>query len=125
MASNLPALPPYAVKSDSYQTALSPEDDVRFSQWMLENKVPYDPSPTGDYDMKGFWQALQKGDPIAATAINPNDKQIHYPDYFKTPYHKSFSSESKWAVKGKAPSWNKSDQLVMPDGTIVYDERAR
>jgi len=117
-------IPPYAIQADTYQTSLSPEDDVRFSQWMLENKVPYDPKPTGDYGMKGFWQALQKGDPIATTAINPNDNKIHYPDYFKTPYHKSFSNESRWAIKDKAPFWNKSDQLVMPDGTVIYDERA-
>lgn len=76
-----------------------------------------------DYDMRGFWKALQAGDPLAQAAIDPNDQRMHYPDYWKTPYHETFSAESQWADPKKAPSWNDKDQLVMPDGTVIFDDR--
>jgi hypothetical protein len=114
----------YAKKGD-YQTQLNPASEAKFRSWLKANKVPFDPkSKVSDYDMRGFWLALQAKDPKAMTAINPNDKQLHYPDHWKTPYHQSFSNESQWATKG-APSWNKKDQLVLPDGKVVFDERAR
>lgn len=105
-----------------YQTPLNTKEQMKFYNWVEKNKVPYDPSPQSDYDMAGFFKALQDGDPRALTAINPNDKQIHYPDYWKTPYHQTFSNESRYATNG-APAWNQQDQLVMPDGSIIYDER--
>lgn len=107
-----------------YNTVLPPVDEARFRIWVEQNKVPFDiAAPVSDYDMRGFWKALQAGDPNALTAINPNDKELHYPDYWKTPYHESFSVESQWADPTKAPSWNDKDQLVLPDGKIVFDER--
>jgi hypothetical protein len=113
----------YAQSAASYATTLSPTDEKKFLSWLQSNDVPFDPKEkVTDYDMRGFWQALQTNDPRATTAINPNDRQIHYPDYWKTPYHKSFSRESKWARAG-APSWNDQDQLVLPNGKIVFDER--
>ena len=69
--------------------------------------------------MRGFYKALQNGDEMAKTAVDPHDKQIHFPDYWKTPYHETFSNESQWATKG-APSWNDQDQLVLPNGTILF-----
>jgi hypothetical protein len=113
----------YAKPKDNYQTVLPVEDEVRFAKWQLENKVPFDPSPQADYDMRGFYQALQAKDPRAISAINPNDNRMHYPDYWKTPYHKSFSNESQWATPN-APKWNELDQLVLPKGQVVFDERA-
>lgn len=107
-----------------YLTKLSPKDETRFQNWVKLNRVPFDPSPNADYDMRGFFQALQAGDKRAATAVNANDNQMHFPDYWKTPYHQSFSAESKWATKG-APTWNEQDQLVTPDGAVVFDERAQ
>lgn len=114
----------YAKPERSYQTPLRTDEQAQFFKWLQDNQAPYDPSPQSDYDMAGFWKALQSGNPIAASSVNPNDNQIHYPDYWKTPYHKSFSRESQWALPS-APDWNDKDQLVMPDGTIVYDERAK
>ena len=114
----------WAKAQKSYITALPPEQEAQFQAWVKTANVPFDPSPTADYDMRGFWQALQNGDPIAKTAVNPNDQRMHYPDYWKTPYHQSFSAESQWAVPEKAPRWNDKDQLVAPDGTVVFDERA-
>jgi len=95
-----------------------------FRSWVGTNKIPFDPTEANaDYDMRGFWKALQVGDPMALTAVNPNDQQIHFPDYWKTPYHQSFSAESQWADPEKAPRWNEKDQLILPDGTVVFDER--
>ena len=48
---------------------------------------------------------------------------MHFPDFWKTPYHESFSAESQWADPAKAPKWNAQDQLVLPDGTVVFDEK--
>lgn len=113
----------YAKKGD-YQTPLNAGSEQKFREWVKANKIPFDPkSKVSDYDMRGFWLALQAKDPIAVSAINPNDKHLHYPDYWKTPYHQSFSNESQWATPG-APSWNKKDQLVLPSGKVIFDERA-
>ncbi len=71
---------------------------------------------------KSYFTAL--GDPRAVSSINPNDNMMHYPDYWKTPFHESFSHESQWATPG-APIWNELDQLVTPDGKVVFDERAK
>jgi hypothetical protein len=113
------------VKPDAvdFATSLDPAQEKQFQQWVADNKIPFDPNEEqADYDMRGFWKALQDKDPKAMTAINPNDQQLHFPDYWKTPYHKTFSAESQWATD-KAPTWNEQDQLVAPHGDIVYDER--
>lgn len=107
-----------------YNTELG-EKESEFQKWVKTNKVPFDmAAPVTDYDMRGFWQALEAKDPRAVSAIASTDNQLHYPDYWKTPYHESFSVESQWANPKKAPIWNELDQLVLPDGTVVYDERA-
>ena len=108
----------------NYNTDLG-DKEAEFQAWVKQNKVPFDPaSQNADYDMRGFYKALQEGDPKAKESENANDKQMHFPDYWKTPYHKSFSDESQWADSKKAPKWNEQDQLVTPDGKVVYDERA-
>ena len=113
--------------SSGFATALSPQEETAFQQWVGQNKVPFDPADKGpsDYDMRGFWRALQAGDPMAKSAVDPNDSRLHYPDYWKTPYHETFSSESQWADPGKAPKWNDMDQLVAPDGKVLFDDRAK
>jgi hypothetical protein len=109
----------------NYRTNLDDSQEFMFRMWLQRNNVPFDPdAPVADYDMRGFWKAMKAGDAKAKTAVNPNDKKIHYPDYWKTPYHRTFSNESQWAGK-KAPKWNDKDQLVAPDGTIIFDEKAR
>jgi hypothetical protein len=100
-----------------YLTRLSPRDESLFKQWVDKNNVPFDPSPNADYDMRGFWKSGQGG-----TAVNPNDGKLHFPDTFKTPYHQSFSSESKFATPD-APTWNDKSQLVDKAGNVVFDER--
>ena len=99
--------------------------EPQFRQWVKDNKVPFDPNAKGpqDYDMRGFWQGLQSGDEHAKSAIDPNDNKLHYPDYWKTPYHETFSSESQWAAPN-APKWNQQDQLIDQTGKVIYDDRA-
>lgn len=109
-----------------FQTYLSAADEAKFQMWVKRNAIPFDPSPKADYDMRGFYAALQKKDPAAKTAVNPNDNRMHFPDTWKTPYHQSFSNESKFADPAKAPKWNERDQLVDPTtGAVVFDERAK
>jgi len=113
-------------KPGPYQTQLPLTDEMKFQQWVKTNRIPFIDSSTADYDMRGFWQALQRGDPRARTAVNPFDKQIHFPDVWKTPYHQSFSVESQYATP-HAPRWVGDDQtgwmLVDRLGNIIKDER--
>lgn len=108
----------------TFNTPLPPADESKFREWLVQAKVPFDPEAmVSDYDMRGFWAALQKGDPIAKSAIDPNDSKWHYPDYWKTPLHQTFSAESQWANPKTAPKWNHQDQLVSPGGAVVFDDR--
>ncbi|PWT72893.1 MAG: hypothetical protein C5B60_08915 [Chloroflexi bacterium] len=113
-------------KYNPYQTQLSPADESQFQQWVQANRIPYVDSPTADYDMRGFWQGMQQGDPAAKGAINPYDMQYHFPDKWKTPYHETFSNESQYAT-ADAPRWTGNDTLgwVLQDrfGNVVKDER--
>ena len=113
-------LAPFAARLAG-NTALPPLDELTFRNWLGQNNVPFDPNAKfSDYDMRGFYGALQQGHPLAASAINPNDQRMHYPDYWKLPTHQTFSRESQWAGQG-APSWQ-GDRLVSPAGEIIHDE---
>lgn len=68
-----------------FQTQLEPAQEKQFSNWVKENQVPFDPGPKNDYDMRGFFQATQLGDPAAKSAINETDGLRDFPDKFKTP----------------------------------------
>lgn len=116
---------PYVREGASgFNTQLPQLDEFAFRDWLAKNNVPFDPeAPVSDYDMRGFYRGLTQGHPRAATAMNPNDQQLHYPDYWKTPYHRSFSAGSQWATP-MAPQWNPQDQLVAPNGRILFDERS-
>lgn len=96
---------------------------MQFLQWLQQNKVPFDPkAQQSDYDMRGFFRGMQQGNPMAATAVNPNDNLMHYPDYWKTPSHQTFSAESQWADPS-APQWVNDSQLAAPSGKVVFDEK--
>jgi hypothetical protein len=108
-----------------YNTPLGPADEARFRYWLNKNDVPFDPKTEAtDYDMRGFWKGLDSGDPHAVTAVDPNDKKLHYPDYWKTPSHETFSNESQWATPD-APHWNPDDQLIDSNGKVLFDDRAK
>ena len=96
-------------------TKLSPAEETKFQAWALANKAPI----TDDYDMRGFYK---EG---LATSVNQNDGMPHFTDKYKTPLHESFSGESKYSRSDIAgPKWNSKDQLVAPDGRVLFDEPA-
>lgn len=117
---------PYALQAASYQTELSASEEKEFQQWLKDNDVPFSDGPHSDYDMRGFWKGLMNGDPHAKQEVSNFDGHMHFSDWWKTPYHESFSADSQWATKD-APRWqgNAKDGWVLKakDGSIVKDER--
>lgn len=116
----------FAKKGWKITTFKTAQEEEQFQHWVHQNKVPFNSNdPYPDYDMRGFYQALQNKDPKATSAVNPYDNRIHYPDYWKTPYHESFSNESQWATKD-APSWQGNDKigykLMDKAGNVYKDE---
>lgn len=109
---------------NNYTTQLGGQEPA-FRQWVNQNAIPFNPdAPVSDYDMRGFYRALTNNDPRAQSAVDPNDSRMHYPDYWKTPYHETFSNQSQWA-KPNAPAWTGDDKLVAPSGRILFDDRNR
>jgi len=105
-------------KPGPYATSLNPQDEQGFQQWVSQNKIPWQDSPSADYDMRGYYKAMKSGDPLAARAASNQ----HFPDKWKTPYHQSFSNESMYSQPG-APAW-KENQLIDPSGKVLFDENA-
>jgi hypothetical protein len=73
--------------------------------------------------MRGFYRGLLQKDPRASSAVDANDGHLHYPDFWKTPLHETFSNESQWAP-ADAPEWTPDDKLVTSGGRVVFDDRA-
>jgi hypothetical protein len=110
---------------NNFNTPLGTMDEFTFRNWLAQNRVPFNPdAKVSDYDMRGFYRGLTQENPRARAAVNPNDFQMHYPDFWKTPYHGTFSNGSQWAGP-TAPMWTGDDKLVAPNGRIVLDEKAR
>lgn len=108
----------------NYNASLAPGDELAFRLWTAQHAVPFDTeAPVSDYDMRGFFQGLRNGDPRAQSAVDPNDGRLHYPDFWKTPYHATFSNQSQFATPD-APHWTPDEKLVGADGQIVFDDRA-
>ena len=108
-----------------YNTPLPVLDEMSFRNWVQGNQIPFNVNAPGasDYDMRGYWQGLQNGNPMARPSeINPNDNRPHFTDYYKTPLHQTFSAESQWAGPS-APTWINDSQLAAPNGRILVDER--
>ena len=110
----------YSDPSWKITTFSNDKQEEEFQNWVQTHNIPFDPAdPFPDYDMRAYYQDLKSGDTNATPVIDPHDNQIHYPDTHKTPYHETFSNESKYAKPG-APSWNEQDQLVLPNGLIIF-----
>lgn len=107
----------------SYKTQLAPLDELYFKHWVQTSKIPFDDSPTSDYDMRGFYQAMRQGKVQMPAQNSPFAGLSHYPDTWKTPYHESFSNESMYANQN-APAW-KNNTLVDKLGSVVFDEAKR
>lgn len=117
---NVHAAPRADALPGPYRTELEPQHEQKFQSWVKDNKIPYQDTPTADYDMRGYYKdVVQKG--ADQTSVSKFDAKPHFPDTYKTPYHKTFSNESKYAIPEKAPGW-KGDRLVARDGTVIADE---
>ena len=128
-------------KPGPYVTQLPSMDEPRFQSWIKQNHIPWMDVPNADYDMRGFWQAAQRGDPNASTQVNREDQRIHFPDTYKTPYHKTFSRQSEYAlptagdwvgdvfappnVNTAAPIFNTRIQQSMGDSVLKRAARHR
>jgi hypothetical protein len=127
-----PTVPGTPIFSDAkpgpYTTALNPQQEMEFKGWVAMNKIPWQDTPTADYDMRGYWLNHIMGGKGEKGGINPSDLQFHFPDTYKTPYHHSFSNESQYALP-TAPHWMGSDdkgwKLVNKQGFAVYTELPR
>lgn len=111
-----PFTPVLPSTSQQYTTQLDPQAEAQFQDWVKSNNIPWQDSPTADYDMRGFWKAMQDKDPRAVRSF----ANKHFPDTWKTPYHASFSNESMYAPPD-APHWQ-GNQLVDKSGKVVFDE---
>lgn len=119
---------PFATEGP-WRTLLDPKAEQQFQDWVRSNGIPNEhDGPTTDYDMRGFWQALQRRDPRALTAINPVDKLPHFPDVWKTPFHQSFSAESMYATPNNPFKWGGADGQALLDtrnNSIIYQEQKK
>lgn len=125
-------------------TTLDPKTEQYFQKWVKDFNIPFNDSPTGDYDMRGYFQKyvypraqdlMYRNPPPGApdpqiellaekaSGVSAIDGFTHFTDEFKTPYHVSFSDQSIYA-KPTAPRY--ADEalgiLVNNSGQIVYDE---
>ena len=96
---------------DQYTTALSPDEERRFQQWARRYGIRMEPGWNEDYDMRGLWKS--------SPDISP-DPRGHWPDWYKKPFHPTFSNESIYATPD-APHWE-GYRLITPAGNVVADE---
>lgn len=114
------AAQPIPSPGPGYVTKLPDQQEQGFQSWAKEKKVPWVDEPNADYDMRGYYQALQSGDPGARQSLNAADGKMHFPDTWKTPFHKTFSNESKYATPD-APHWDRN-RLIDNTGRMIADE---
>lgn len=108
------------LRAQQPQAPTTPADDTAYRMWLLTNKVSESP----DYDMRGFYNGLRAGDPAAASSINPNDQQMHFPDKWKLPNHATFSTDSQYYDPTKmknTPTWQGGE---LPGGGASWALRA-
>jgi len=73
---------------DPYTTKLTPDEQVRFKQWVAEQSIKRGRNvaqDSADYDLQGQFKA------------NPGADVGHMPDTFKKPNHPTFSDESQYS----------------------------
>ena len=122
------ALSPYA-KPGPYITKLPPQDEAKFQTWVdtsrkaaeagdkrFEPIANWRDTPDADYDLRGYY-AANKGQLVGEMKKDGG----HLTDEFKTPYHKTFSNESRYATPD-APHWDDKDRLIDKNGKVLTDE---
>jgi len=111
---------PFA-KPGPYLTKLPPDEEKKFQIWVQSNKIPWTESPTSNYDMRGFFRDT-KAMAERETRVKSGGS-AHFPDTYKTPYHRYFSKESRYATE-EAPHWE-GDRLVDKSGKLIVDQTQR
>lgn len=84
----------------SYDTALTPEEELQFQTWKQQNA----PRDSGfDYDLRGAYKAG-----VVPAGPEAGVNEGHWPDTYKKPNHPTFSTQSKYAKDRPdlAGSWN-------------------
>jgi hypothetical protein len=108
-------------KPGPYITKLTPEEETKFQKWVKQNDVPMEnDTATSDYDMRGYFKDNILGGKGQGTKVSEFDNRPHFPDTYKTPYHKTFSNESRYALPS-APHWD-GDKLIDKNGKVIADE---
>jgi hypothetical protein len=122
---------PYATPAP-YYTKLSGTkttgEEKRFRDWVKSEGIPYNLDPkllaTQDYDMRGYWKATHGAH---------HKRGTHFPDTFKTPYHQSFSNQSKYALPNCPFVWygntlvdlrTSSDPSDPSKAAVIYTDRS-
>lgn len=105
-------------KPGPYYTTLHPTEEAQFRSWAKQHNISPDDAT---YDNRGFWKALQMGDPRAKAGFNPIAGEVHGPDTWKTPFDPSFSNESVYALP-TAPRW-KGRYLIDQTGKQLFDDQ--
>jgi hypothetical protein len=92
-----------------FQTKLKEPQERMYKKWLNATKrdtgTDLNPDDPG-YDMRGYWKDI-----VASGQFKRMEKGQHFPDTYKTPFHPTFSHESKYATED-APYWNGDDQLI-------------
>lgn len=84
---------------NSFNTNLSPAEEVAFQAWTAAESARRKRDVTRDlenYDLRGYWKGVGRGD---------NASQGHMTDTFKKPNHPTFSDESQY--HGAPAPWGK------------------
>lgn len=94
---------------------LNKTQQKKYNDW--RNRLPKPLQYEGDYDLKGLWMSNPNVEP------SPN---MHFPDTYKLPNHKTFSNESIYfndKTKNNAGYWEETDSSFnyIPYNPLVKD----
>jgi hypothetical protein len=100
-------------KDGPYQTPLTTGEEYQYREWVrhVSSMVGHRLEPDDiSYDMRGYWkEVVQTGE----WQSEHFTKGAHFPDTYKTPYHPTFSRESRYALP-TAPFWDTKERLIDP-----------
>jgi hypothetical protein len=95
-------------------TALGPDEEPRYRQWLAASQITDADAPDAHYDYRGLYRHL-KGQPVLVTPDR------HFPDTFKQHGHPTFSRESQYSRgPGDGGIWQ-GDRYLPPGSDIGSD----
>lgn len=108
-----------------YRTNLDFGDELGYQQFLIKNNLRDDNRFNSTYDMRGYYKKFGSGG--GETEMMPDG--MHFTDEFKTPFHPTYSTESKYKFPRLKRSWhmnsdNKTYSLIDDNsGEVIRDER--